>query len=60
MTGNGHYDPIPQAEPEEINDDPAPMAITDKWTLLMGVLFAAQIGTAVACNKAAEAEEDEE
>ena len=143
MTGNGHYDPIPQAEPEEINDDPAPMAapegtwallnliatalttvgaaitlfrkkedddedeaakkpedkdeddsrgrnmavakvlgvaaaaasvitfiltedmslpmaMTDKWTILMGVLFAAQIGTAVACKKTAEAEEDEE
>lgn len=37
-----------------------PMAMTDKWTLLMGVLFAAQIGTAVACKKASEAEEEED
>ena len=37
-----------------------PMAMTDKWTLLMAVLFAAQIGTAVANKKASEAEEEED
>ena len=37
-----------------------PMAMTDKWTLLMGILFAVQIAAAVACKKAAEADEEEE
>ena len=36
-----------------------PMILTDKWTLLMAVLFAGQIGTAVANKKASESDEEE-
>lgn len=37
-----------------------PMALVDKWTLLMAVLFAAQVGTAVANKKASELDDEEE
>ena len=37
-----------------------PMVMTDKWTLLMAVLFAAQIGTAVANKKASESDDEDE
>jgi hypothetical protein len=37
-----------------------PMAMTDKWTLLMAALFAGQVGTAVANKKASELEEEDD
>ncbi len=37
-----------------------PMHLADQWTILMAILLAGQIGTAVANKKASELEEDDE
>ena len=36
------------------------MILTDKWTLLMIVLFGGQVATAIGAKKSAEADDDED